>query len=164
MEKRPDKPKGMKTMKIEIKNRFTNKVIFSHDQDDNTITLTVEAAINAKVPLGYANLNYADLSYARLDGAIMYGADLCGADLHNADLHNANLCGANMHGATIKKDTETSTKLLHDLQEKVEYHKREYAYSAANDLISRQEYHRGAKIATLEAIEILKRHMVNRVA
>ena len=73
-------------MKIEIKNRWDFKVIFSYDCENNTIALTLKAAINEKT-----NLRSADL----------YGADLYGADLRSADLRSANLYGADLYGADL---------------------------------------------------------------
>ena len=71
-------------MKIEIKSRFSLEVLFSHECEDNSVAITLAAAINAKANLGYANL---------------YGANLRGADLRGADLGGANLRGADLGGA-----------------------------------------------------------------
>ena len=60
-------------MKIEIKDRFSLEVIFSHDCEDNNIAITVAAAVAAKT-----NLKGADLRYANLVGADLVGADLEG--------------------------------------------------------------------------------------
>ena len=68
-------------MKIEIKNRWSFEVIFAFECEDNTIALTLKAALNAK-----ANL---------------YGANLYGADLYGADLRGANLCSADLRGADL---------------------------------------------------------------
>ena len=61
-------------MKIEIKSRFSLEVIFSHECKDNSVAITLAAAINAKTNLYGANL---------------YGADLRSADLYGADLGDA---------------------------------------------------------------------------
>ena len=66
-------------MKIEIKSRFSLEVLFSHDCEDNSVAVTLAAAINAK-----ANLRGADLR-----GADLYGANLYGADLRSANLGDA---------------------------------------------------------------------------
>ena len=71
-------------MKIEIKSRFSLEVLFSHECEDNSVAVTLAAAINAK-----ANLYGADLRAANLYGADLYGADLRGADLRGADLGGA---------------------------------------------------------------------------
>jgi hypothetical protein len=63
-------------MKIEIKNRWSGSVIFGYDIDNNTVGVTVKAAIEAEIDLRDANLSDADLS---------------GADLSDANLSDANL-------------------------------------------------------------------------
>ena len=65
-------------MKFEIKNRFAGAVIFYHEQENNSIKVTIELAIKS-----HANLSGADLSHA----------DLYGANLHYANLHYADLSG-----------------------------------------------------------------------
>lgn len=60
-------------MKIEIKCRFSDKVLFEHDAEDNTLRLTVEAGVKVG----------ADLGGAYLYGAYLYGADLGGAYLED---------------------------------------------------------------------------------
>ena len=61
-------------MKIEIKSRFSLEVLFSHECEDNSVAITLAAAINAKTNLRSANLGDADLD---------------GADLRNANLGDA---------------------------------------------------------------------------
>ena len=51
-------------MLIEIKNRYSGDVIFSHDCDDNSIKVAVEIAVSKSISLVGANL-----VGARLDGA-----------------------------------------------------------------------------------------------
>ena len=63
-------------MKIEIKSRFSLEILFSHECEDNSVAITLAAAINAKADLRSANL---------------YDADLYGADLRSANLYGANL-------------------------------------------------------------------------
>jgi len=75
-------------MKIEIKSRFTGKVLFAHDAEENSIKITLQAALSAR-----ANLRDADLYGANLRDANLYGADLYGANLRDADLYGANLYG-----------------------------------------------------------------------
>ncbi len=75
-------------MKIEIKKRVTEEVIFSHECDNNTIKKTVETAASLGVSLRDANL---------------CGANLRGANLYDANLRGANLCGANLFGEKLKK-------------------------------------------------------------
>ncbi len=90
-----------KEIKIEIKNRWTGRVLFEYSSEDNTMTKTVEVAVSRD-----ANLRGADLRDADLGGVNLCGADLCdvnlrGADLCAADLRDADLCGANLCGADL---------------------------------------------------------------
>ena len=61
-------------MKIEIKSRFSLEILFSHECENNSVAITLAAAINAKADLYGANLRSANL----------YGADLYGAALGDA--------------------------------------------------------------------------------
>ena len=63
-------------MKIEIKSRFTGKVLFAHDAEENSIKITLQAALSAR-----ANLRDADL----------YGANLYGDKLTKKPLFLYNL-------------------------------------------------------------------------
>jgi len=63
-------------MKIEIKNRWNFEVIFAYECEDNTIAITLKAAINAKTNLRSADLRSANLRSADLRSANLYGADL----------------------------------------------------------------------------------------
>ena len=65
-------------MKIEIKCRFSGNILFSHEAEDNTARLTLEAAVFA-------------------------GANLDGANLAGAYLARANLAGANLDGEILTK-------------------------------------------------------------
>ena len=65
-------------MKIEIKCRFSGKVLFEHEAKNNTLRLTLEAGVKAG---------------ANLDGAYLTGANLTGANLGGANLGGANLVG-----------------------------------------------------------------------
>jgi hypothetical protein len=94
------------TMKIEIKHRFTQQILFSHEQDNNFMQLTLQLAVKAKINLRGADLRYANLRGADLRGADLRGADLGyanlrGADLRYADLGYADLRGANLRGADL---------------------------------------------------------------
>ena len=83
-------------MKIQIIAKFTGAVIFEHEAEENTIRLTVEAAVKAG-----ANLDRAYLAGANLDGANLAGANLAGASLDGAYLDRAYLAGANLDGANL---------------------------------------------------------------
>ena len=86
-------------MKIEIKSRFSLEILFSHECEDNSVAITLAAAINAKADLRSANLYDADLYGADLRSANLYGANLYGANLYGANLGDANLYGANLGDA-----------------------------------------------------------------
>ena len=88
-------------MKIDIKCRFTGSVLFGHEAENNTLRITIEAAIAARADLSGANLSGADLSGANLSGANLSGADLSGANLSGADLSGADLSGAYLSGADL---------------------------------------------------------------
>ncbi len=94
-------------MKIEIKHRFTQQILFSHEQDNNFMQLTLQLAVKAKINLRGADLRYANLRGADLRGADLRGADLGyanlrGADLRDADLGYANLRDADLRGANLR--------------------------------------------------------------
>ena len=95
-------------MKIEIKSIYTDKVLFSHEQNNNLFKITLELAIKAKADLSGAYLSGANLSGADLSGAYLYGAnlsvaDLSGANLSGAYLSVANLSKTNLSGANLSK-------------------------------------------------------------
>ena len=86
---------------IQIKS-LSGSVIFEHTAENNTVTLTVEAAVSCGVSLAKANLVGACLAVADLTGADLTGADLTGADISWADLADANLKDANLKDANLK--------------------------------------------------------------
>jgi uncharacterized protein YjbI with pentapeptide repeats len=87
--------------KIEIKNRFSGSVLFTHEAEENTPRITLEMALKDDAKLRGADLRGADLGGADLGGADLRGADLGGANLGGADLGGANLRGANLGGANL---------------------------------------------------------------
>ena len=89
-------------LKIEIKNRFTGKVLFEFETDNNTIKTTLLEAIKQGADLQGADLRGADLRGADLRGADLRGADLRGAYLRGGDLQGADLQGAYLRGVKIK--------------------------------------------------------------
>ena len=94
-------------MKIEIKQRFTGAVLYSHECKDNTVAKTLRAAIKAGADLRWTNLRDADLSGSDLHEAdLCYsdlrGCDLSYSDLGNSDLRNANLRDANLYEASLR--------------------------------------------------------------
>ena len=60
-------------MLIEIKCRFSGRVLFSHDVENNTMQLTLEAAITAKIGLRNSDLSNSALSYSDLRGSDLSG-------------------------------------------------------------------------------------------
>ena len=89
-------------MKIDIMARFRASVLFSHDAEENTIAITLSAAVAKKADLRGANLGSANLRGADLYGADLRGADLGSANLRGADLRGADLRGANLYGADLR--------------------------------------------------------------
>ena len=88
-------------VKIEIKNRWTGKVLFELESENNTVKNTVVEAVKGDASLRDADLRGADLSGADLCDASLRDADLCGADLCGADLRDADLRGADLRGANL---------------------------------------------------------------
>ena len=80
-------------VKIEIKNRFTGKILFEFETENNTILKTLKEAI----------MRDAELRGANLRDAYLRGADLSGANLSDADLRGADLRGADLSGLKIQK-------------------------------------------------------------
>jgi uncharacterized protein YjbI with pentapeptide repeats len=99
-------------MKIKIKSRFHGEVLFAHEAEENSVNITLKAALSAG-----ANLCGADLCGANLCGANLRGANLCGANLRDANLcganlRDANLCGADLRGANLFGDKLTKAPLF----------------------------------------------------
>jgi hypothetical protein len=86
---------------IEIKNRYTGEVIFSHECENNTMKITVELAVKSNANLRNANLRNANLENANLRNANLGYANLGYANLRNANLSNANLENANLYNANL---------------------------------------------------------------
>ena len=91
-----------KKIKIEIKNRFTGKVLFKYEKENNTVKDTVIEAVRQGAYLRGAYLRGADLRGAYLWGAYLWGAYLRGADLRGADLRDAYLRCADLRGAYLR--------------------------------------------------------------
>ena len=89
-------------MKIEIKNRHTGEVIYSHECEGNTIKKTVEKAVKENANLWNAYLWNANLRNANLGNADLRNANLGNANLRNADLRNANLRNAYLGNAYLR--------------------------------------------------------------
>jgi hypothetical protein len=100
-------------MVIEIKNRWNGDVIFSHECENNTISMTVKKALNSYANLSGANLSYANLSRANLSDADLSDANLSRADLSDADLSRADLYRADLSRADLS-DANLSRANLSD--------------------------------------------------
>ena len=83
-------------MKIEIRNRFTNEIIYECGAE------SLRAALEECAKLG-RDLSRAYLSRADLSGSDLYGANLYGSDLSGSDLSGANLSGANLSRANLSR-------------------------------------------------------------
>ena len=107
-------------MTIEIKDRWTGKVLFTA-KGATTVAAAVTMAVAARANLTGASLNRAnltganltgaDLTGANLDGANLTGADLTGASLNRASLNRANLTGADLTGASLNRADLTGASL-----------------------------------------------------
>ena len=82
-------------MKIEIRSRYTNEVIYECEAE------SLRAALEECARLG-----------RNLAGAYLAGADLAGAYLAGADLYGANLAGANLDGAKGAELVIARTRIL----------------------------------------------------
>jgi Pentapeptide repeats (8 copies) len=87
--------------KIEIKHRYTNAVLFSHEAEGNTVAITLKLAIAEGTIMRDADMRGADMRGANMRGADMSGADMSGADMSGADMSDADMRGANMRGANM---------------------------------------------------------------
>jgi len=88
-------------MKIDIKHRNSDGIIFSHEQANNSMKIAVEKAIELKISLSYANLRAANLSHADLRFANLSHADLSHANFSYSNLRAANLRFANLSSADL---------------------------------------------------------------
>ena len=87
---------------IEIKNRYTDEVLFRSELANTVAEVVVEAA-KSDANLSRANLSNANLSRADLSDANLSRADLSGANLSDANLSDANLSDANLSGANLSR-------------------------------------------------------------
>ena len=93
--------------RIEIKNRWTGRVLFSFTPTDErqasglAMRYAVESATQGDAVLSDADLRGAVLRDADLSGAVLSGADLRGADLSGAVLRGADLRDAVLSDAVL---------------------------------------------------------------
>ena len=91
---------------IQIKNRYTDEVIFETEADSikEAVEIAVRSEANlSRADLSRANLSRADLSRANLSEANLWRADLVGANLSRADLSRANLSEADLSEADLSE-------------------------------------------------------------
>ena len=81
-------------MKYEIKNRWTDEVLFTYEVPEG-----MESGMIARYAVEAAIAEGANLRGANLEGANLRGANLEGANLEGVNLRGANLRGANLEGA-----------------------------------------------------------------
>lgn len=104
-------------MKIQIKNRWTDGVLFEYEKENNTILDTIQEAVKQGVNLGFADLQGADLRGANLKNAFLQGADLRGADLYDANLSGVDLNCSDLRGAILNStDLSRADLYLSDLR------------------------------------------------
>ncbi|MDM8438291.1 pentapeptide repeat-containing protein [Acinetobacter baumannii] len=108
------------TQKFEIKNRWTEEVLFTCDVPEGMKSgmiarHAVEAAIAADADLSDANLRDANLRGADLSDADLRGADLRDANLRGADLSDADLRGADLRGADLS-DAKAAPLIVYGLR------------------------------------------------
>ena len=88
-------------MLIEIKRRFSGRVLFSHDVKNNTVRLTLAAAITARIDLRGSDLRGSDLRGSNLSCSNLRGSDLRGSNLSCSDLSGSNLSCSNLSGSNL---------------------------------------------------------------
>jgi len=97
-------------MKIEIKHRYTNEVIYCREAE--TIKEAVQKAVKENADLRNADLRNADLRNADLENANLWSADLRNANLRNADLWSADLRNADLESADLRNADLRNAKNL----------------------------------------------------
>jgi len=80
-------------MKIEIKNRWDNKVLVSGKYENIKECLEKNRD---------ANLRYSDLRYSNLCDSNLRGSDLRYSNLRYSDLSGSNLCDSNLRGSDLR--------------------------------------------------------------
>ncbi|HAV5486681.1 TPA: pentapeptide repeat-containing protein [Acinetobacter baumannii] len=90
------------TQKFEIKNRFTEEVLFTCDVPEGMESGMIARHVLESAIADDANLRGANLRDANLRDADLRGADLRGADLRDADLRGANLRDADLRDADLR--------------------------------------------------------------
>jgi len=106
--------------KIEIKHKFTNEVLFSHECENNTIKITLELAVKSSSNLSYSDLRGSDLRGSDLSGSNLSNSnlsnsnlsysDLRGSDLSNSDLRRSNLRGSDLSGSNLSNSNLSNSE------------------------------------------------------
>lgn len=76
---------------IRIKKYKTNKILFTHTENDNTLLKTLLAAMKDKVDLSYAGLDHEDFSNFEFKDLILDHAVFTGSNLVNTVFTNCSL-------------------------------------------------------------------------
>ena len=100
-------------LKIEIKNRFTGKIIFEYEKENNSISETVKEFISIEIKSGkrFADLRSADLRSADLISANLRFANLSYANLSYTNLSSADLRSADLSSANLDKKYISVTRI-----------------------------------------------------
>lgn len=91
--------------KIQIKNKFTDEVIFEYKCENNTIKKTVEEAVKRGIQLGHADLK----------GANLRGADLSSTRVKNTDFREAILVDTILKDIILKNIKHTTGGLINSI-------------------------------------------------
>jgi hypothetical protein len=86
-------------MKIEIKNRYTNEVIYRCEAE--SIKDAIQKAIKEKVNLSNSNLRGSDLRDSDLSNSNLSNSDLSNSNLRGSDLSYSNLSGSDLRDSDL---------------------------------------------------------------
>ena len=108
-------------MKIDIKNIYGD-IIYSHEEEHNSIGKTLEKAAKERADLSYAdlrcmdlsrlNLAYANLTFANVSNSYLIGTNLDGANISHTKIIFGNFTGANLINAHISRANLTGSKFI----------------------------------------------------
>ena len=87
---------------VKLKNN-NNEIVFSHDEENNTVSQTLVLAIKNKIETKNLNLSGANLSRANLSGANFSGANFSGAKLSGTEFNRTDMSWANLTGASLQR-------------------------------------------------------------
>lgn len=95
----------MGVVKIAIRERYTDKELFTHECDDNTMEKTLNEAARQRISLEGADLRFVDLSGAFLHDLNLRGASLVGAKMVRCSLRYVSMAGADLKDADLRVST-----------------------------------------------------------